>query len=263
MCDTCSYDCAEYLLQEQIKVMAKANKGVTPMTVAVSEDLPLMVRLLIEFGYRIDKRFDWGETPLEMASRRHAEDCALIMVVWGASLKLKDRKKPSYFTLACEEGMLRLLRLLIDLNPLFLNERWVQQRRIPLALYRQPQTVDYIFQAASQPRPLTALCYAKIFRSIGKWPIANVDKLPLPAKLREPMKFEQYFTGRLVGRQYTRKTLDTRECPYDCGVHCDRYPQCPVIEFSDSGSEFELDVDSGPDEDRHSSDQLPASTSDS
>ena len=240
----CRYKCAEYLLQEQIKVMAKANQGITPMTIAISEDLPIMVRLLIEFGYRIDKRFDWGETPLEMASRMHAEDCALTMVVWGASLKQKNRKNPSFFTMACEEGLLRLLRLLVDVNPLFLNEKWVQRRKIPLALYREEETCEWIFERASNPFSLKHLCFAKIFRSIGKWPIANVDKLPLPQQLREPMKFQQYFTGPLIEKKYQEKTIYTRECPFDCQAICDLAPQCHPIEFSDSGSEYELDIDS-------------------
>ena len=249
MVSCCSYDCTEYLLQEQIKVMAKSSKGITPMTIAIRENLPLMTRLLIEFGYRIDKRFDWGETPLEMAIRLHHEDCALIMVVWGASLKQKDRKKPSFFNLACSENMQRLLRLLLELKPEYLNEQWVQQRHIPLALNREPETVDYIFKMAAQPRSLRSWCIAKIFRYIGKWPVANVDKLPLPQSIRNEMKFPQYFKGALIERKYVKQDVYARDCPYDCAVVCDRAPQCPILDFSDSGSEFELDFNDESDTD--------------
>ena len=228
--------------------MAKSNKGITPLTVAIREDMPLMVRLLIEFGYRLDKRFEWGETPLEMAIRLHHEDCALTMVIWGASLKQKDRKKPSFFTLACSEGLHRLIQLLIDLKPDFLNEKWVLNRKVPLAMYRDPCVAEEIFSLAKQPRSLRQWCISKIFRYIGKWPVANVDKLPLPVDIRNEMKFEKYFSVPLVERKYVKRDVFARDCPYDCAVVCDRAPQCPVIEFSDSGSEFELDLNESGDE---------------
>lgn len=212
------------------------------MTIAIREDLPLMVRLLIEFGYRIDKRFEWGETPLEMAIRLHNEDCALIIVVWGANLKQRDRKRPSFFSLACSEGLHRLRSLLIDLKPDFLNEKWVLNRQVPLAMYHDQETAEEIFDMAKQPRSLRDWCISKIFRSIGKWPVANVDKLPLPADVRNEMKFEKYFRGALVERKYVKRDVFARDCPYDCAVVCDRAPQCPVLDFSDSGSEFEFDI---------------------
>ena len=48
---------------------AKTNRGATPMTVAIEQHNALSVRMLIQHGYNMNKRFKWGETPLDMCLR--------------------------------------------------------------------------------------------------------------------------------------------------------------------------------------------------
>lgn len=218
------------------------------MTIAISEHLPAIVWILIEYGYNVDKRFQWGETPLEMAIRTHSTECAMVLLRWGCRLTLKDKKKPSYFTMACVEGLTPVIKLLVDLNPSFLQVEWLRNnKQLPLALYKQPELCEWLQEESENVRSLSQLCNAKIVRYLGKYCFKKLDKLPLPDKLKEPMKFNKYFTGKIVERKYREKSLFTKECPFDCDSNCKR-PQCPEIEFSDSGSEFEGYTDSDSDE---------------
>ena len=220
------YKICEFLLEEQIKVNAKSHLGLTPMTIAINQHLPLMCRLLIEFGYCIDKRFTWGETPLEMAIKCHSECCAMTLVHWGCKVEVQ------HFNQAAEEGLMELLRMLIEINPVFLNANWIRTKAIPLSLYKKPDFCDWLFQLAGSPQPLTTLCRSQIIKYLGKWPCSKLKKLLLPKSLLESLSLQEYFPEKI----YRVKTLDAVECPYDCRSSCQRQ-QCPPIDFSDSASD--------------------------
>jgi hypothetical protein len=237
------YDIARFLLDERIKVQSRGKSGITPMTLAISEHLPAMVWILTQYGYNIDKRFQWGETPLEMAMRVHSEECAMVLLRWGCSLVLKDKTKPSYFHMACSEGLECVIRFLIDLNPHFMHEGWLKSGQIPLALYKREELYKWLVNESTQVKPLVKLCNAKIVRLLGRFSLKKLDKLPIPDTLKEPMRFEHYFKGKFVERKYREKTLYSNDCPFDCSYLCVRQ-QCPDIEFSDSGSEYEGYTDS-------------------
>ena len=51
------YDICELLLKSNAKVQAKSKHGVTAMTVAIEQHNPYMVRLLVQFGYKLDKSY--------------------------------------------------------------------------------------------------------------------------------------------------------------------------------------------------------------
>ena len=50
------------------------------MTVAIEQHNPLLVRMLIEHGYHMSRKFKWGQTPLEMCLRL-AQKCVVILNV--------------------------------------------------------------------------------------------------------------------------------------------------------------------------------------
>ena len=197
-----------------------------------------MVEILMEYGYSIDRRYQWGETPLEMALRVHAEECALVMLNWGCSWKQKSSKKNSYFYMACHEGLCTITRYLIEVNPHFLQETWLKEGQQPVAMYKKQQFYEWLSEISSHPFSLKDLCRARILRALGKYPMTKVEKLPLPESIQESLKLRKYFTGKQTERKYRKKSLFTKECPFDCIPICLR-PQCPDIEFSDSASEFE------------------------
>nr|KAG5712963.1 hypothetical protein BaRGS_021757 [Batillaria attramentaria] len=108
------------LLHERMKIHARSNSGVTGMTLAIEHHNPAMVRILIEYGYKIDRPYSLSETP--------------------PSSRGKKRRPFSAFYLAVNERLMSLARLLIDLRPGFLREEWLWQKDWPMALYRRPMS---------------------------------------------------------------------------------------------------------------------------
>ena len=225
------YEITEFLLKCRIKIMAQSNKGVTAMTIAIEQHNPLMCKILIEFGYKMDVKFKWGETPLEMAIKFHSEECALTLVQWGCSIA-SQKDKPSYFYMAASEGLTDLIKLLIELHPYFLNEEWVKAKKLPLALYQKENFCNWLYEAARNARSLQALCRAKIYQYLGKYPCSKITRLPLPSKLQLQLTHAYLVQNKM----YSGKTLYTEECPFDCPSSCFKM-QCPVLDFDSSDSD--------------------------
>ncbi|ESO90812.1 hypothetical protein LOTGIDRAFT_191633, partial [Lottia gigantea] len=83
------YDICELLLQNNIKLHAATKHGATAMTVALHQNKPSMIRLLVRYGYQVDKMFRYMQKPLEHAIYVHNENCALMLVKEGCSIRRK------------------------------------------------------------------------------------------------------------------------------------------------------------------------------
>ena len=230
------YVIAHKLLANKIPIKAKSTRGVTAMTVAIKQHNPAMVHLLVTHGYNPDRKFDWGETPLDMAISNHSEKCALALVYEGCSLKLPS-DKPSFFLQAISEGLLSLVKLLIEVRVSYLSEEWLRKKYIPLALYTRPRFYEALFERASSPRSLSSICRSLIFTALGRFPCVKADKLPLPKKLKNYVKLNGIFPKDM----FAETTIYTDDCPFDCTYCCPKQ-QCPTLDFS-SSSEEELDIE--------------------
>ena len=244
------YAITEFLLEQRAKIHAKAKGGTAPMTLAISHHLPLMAKLLIEFGFKLDRAFEWKELPLEMAIRVHSEECAMTLVHWGCDIRRNPKRLPklhipawlkakeSFFKMAADEGLTNLMKLMIELNPQFLQEDWMVANKAPLALYTKPEFFTWLFEMRKNPPRLTQICKAWIFYHVGSYPSHRIKKLPVPEKLKSSLEFTYHFPEKW----YCRKTLEANECPFECTSLC-LNAQCPELDFSDSGSEFDDGLD--------------------
>ena len=136
-----------------------------------------------------------------------------------------------FLTQAVTSGMLRLSRLLVDVRPSFLNESWVRQEVLPLALYHRPDFTEWLFREAASPRKLKLLCRARILRSVGARPCACVKQLPLPSRLLTFLELSEHFPASI----YRERPFVVDRCPYACAPNCCRR-QCRHLDFSDSAS---------------------------
>ena len=231
------YDIADMLLREHAKVNARSKLGITAMSTALEQNLPAMVRLLLQWGYNVDKPFKWGETPLEMAVRIHHEGCAMTLVYWGCLLSMGKTGKAtdSVFYQAAKEGLVSLMKLLMDINPYFAWEDWVRNKKLPLALYKHPQICADLFALPDSVPSLKTLCRSRILRSLGRYGCSKIKQLPLPTHLQGFLDLEFHFADK--EKMFRLKSLTDRECPYDCPVVCPRDIQCPDLDFSDSASD--------------------------
>ncbi|XP_067652019.1 serine/threonine-protein phosphatase 6 regulatory ankyrin repeat subunit A-like [Haliotis asinina] len=225
------YDICEVLLENQIKIHAKSTHGVTPMAIAIEHHNAAMVKILIQHGYKIDKKYKWKETPLEQAIKLHSEACAITLVHSGCSIDTL-RGKPSYFYMALNEKLFSLVKLLVDIRPSFLSERWIWSRQWPVAIFQMPEVCAWLTNESRKPRSLKTICRGKIFKILGRSPSSKSDKLPIPDGLKEFLKYNHHITDKF----YCRIPLDIQECPFDCPSSCP-IKYCPPLDISSSDSD--------------------------
>ena len=225
------YALAEMLLENHVDKMATSNNGATPMVIAIEQQNPAMCRLLIEYGYKMNAPLEWHETPLEMAICCHSEQCALTLVHWGCSIRSLP-SKPSYFLHAACEGLIPLMKLLLDRKPSFLNEDWIRNRKMPLTFYKKPAFYEWLCEESSRPRNLKLLCRSFIFQYLGKYACHKIKELPLPKQLLDFVGMKEHINENM----YEKITVYSDDCPYDCNPRCDK-PLCPELDFSSSEDE--------------------------
>ena len=227
------YEITEFLLQNEIRIHAKSNHGITAMTVAIEHQNPAMVKMLIEYGYKMNKRYQWKETPLSQAINLHSEECAMTLVHQGCTLKKK--KGHSYFYMAVDEKLIRLVKFMAAVNPNFLQEKWVKNNEWPVSIYHRPDMIEWLAKESQQVRKLRQLCRAKIFTYLGKYGPYKLDKLKLPEELKDYVAYNSHVKEDFF-KQHPLNV--TGECPIDCPAICTR-KYCPPIEVSSSESDSE------------------------
>lgn len=227
------YDITEFLLQNEIRIHAKSNHGITAMTVAIEHQNPAMAKMLIEYGYKMNKRYQWKETPLSQAINLHSEECAMTLVHEGCNLKKK--KGHSYFYMAVDEKLIRLVKFMAAVNPQFLQEQWVLNSEWPVSIYHRPDLIEWLSKESQQVRKLRQLCRAKVFTYLGKYAPYKMAKLKLPDGLKEYMAYDSHVKEDFFAQHPLNVT---GECPIDCPAICTR-KYCPPIEVSSSESESE------------------------
>ena len=98
-----------------------------PMRLALSSKIPEYVHLFMKHGYRF-RNYPSPQNPsmyrdeLCDAIEAKAEDCCVALLEWGFNVKANDFP---YFRVAVGKGMNELVRVLIQLNPQFLQENWL------------------------------------------------------------------------------------------------------------------------------------------
>ena len=227
------HEITEFLLQNEIRIHAKSNHGITAMTVAIEHMNPAMVKLLIEYGYKMNKRYQWKETPLSQAINLHSEECAMTLVHQGCNLKKK--KGHSYFYMAVDEKLIRLVKFMAAVNPQFLQEEWVKERQWPVSIYHKPDMIEWLHKESQQVRKLRQLCRAKVFTYLGKYAPYKLQKLKLPDGLSEYVAYDSHVKEEFFA---PHPLNTTGECPIDCPAICTR-KYCPPIEVSSSEEESE------------------------
>ncbi|XP_067941805.1 putative ankyrin repeat protein RF_0381 [Watersipora subatra] len=235
------YSIVEFLLENKINMHATSHGGITPMCVAITHSNPAMVRYLIMHGYNMNKvsPMKVGEdTPLGDAISLHNQECALALVHWGCSLRPR-KERSSYFELAAEAGLGKLLQLLVYVKPFYANEwKCKYQKGAPLALQTKSGILQWLRSVSSSPLPLKELSRAAIFNALKYFPSRYV-KLPLPRKLLEYISFHDIVDQRM----YRHQPLKV-ECPMDCSFHHSTTEiQCPDVEVSDLDGETDYGSD--------------------
>ena len=90
----------------------------------------------------------------------------------------------SYFHLAATFGLVRLMSLLVELNPYLLQEEWLVQKYLPVRVTQHPEFVNWLMKNRRQPASLIKLYKSTILAHLGDYYMSRIDALPLPKMLQ-------------------------------------------------------------------------------
>ena len=115
-----------------------------------------------------------------------SEDCTMSLLQRGHNPLQRNCSEPveSCFEIAAEEGLIQLMRSIIELNPMFLQEDWLVKNKIPTKLTKHADFLSWLFQHRAQPPQLTHLCRTVILVELGQNYLPKIGELPLPKLLK-------------------------------------------------------------------------------
>ena len=223
------------LLRYGAKMNLKNKRGVTPLCLAAMKGESEVVALLLEneaqlfnssktsdnfealhnsplgmciqlkHNQEFTKYVDKINVGLPLAALFHfsvhygTEYCCILLLKQGYYPTLGSEKgfilDISCFHLAAMNYHSSLMRLLVAINPHFLQEKWLINQHFPIC-YKERLHGDFfhwLFEIRKQPPDLTQLCKSRILSQLDFYYLreGKIDKLPLPNSLREFLKSMQ------------------------------------------------------------------------
>lgn len=125
------------------------------------------------------------ELLIKLAVERSSEDCAIIFLEQGLYLNHKSLQTISLFHMAAEKGQIKLMSLLVELDPQFLQEEWLIQKKIPEELQKQKSYTFWLMEYRKHVPSLQKVCKSSILSQLVCYYKPKIAELPLPRSLRE------------------------------------------------------------------------------
>ena len=161
------------------------HEQTSPIRVATQWEKPEMLSFLLEYCNKTDMEIPFV-IPLIFHEAVHegSDECAIIALKEGyypASLVQTDK---TYLQVAADIGSVKLMSVLVELNPHFLQEDWLVQNQLPECVKIHPEFVDWFTGYRKQPPSLQKLCRSVILSQLVIYCIPKVEELPLPRLLK-------------------------------------------------------------------------------
>ena len=124
---------------------------------------------------------------VKLAINKWSEDCAIIFLGEGIYPQHPQHNSPqssSLFHMAAERGQTKLMNLLIELNPQFLQEEWLIQKKIPPILCEHQSYISWLIEYRQQVPGLQKLCKSSMLSRLGSYYKPKIPELPLPKSLK-------------------------------------------------------------------------------
>ena len=158
-------------------------KQLSPIRVAVYERQPEMLSFLLEYCKKADV-----ELPLPLiaydATIAGSEECAITALKKGYYPDSIAIPEGTFFQMAADKGLVKLVSVLVELNPHFLQEDWLILNQLPEKLIAHPDFCDWLVGYRKQPPCLQKLCRSLILSQLVVYYIPKVGELPLPRFLK-------------------------------------------------------------------------------
>ena len=160
------------------------HEQTSSIRVAIQCREPKILSFLLEYCNKTDMEIPLPLIFREAVTVAGSEECAIIALKLGyypESIVWTDK---TYLQMAAERGSVKLMSVLVELNPQFLQEDWLTQNQLPEYLIIHPEFVDWLIGHRKQPPCLQKLCRSVILSQLVVYYIPKVGELPLPRLLK-------------------------------------------------------------------------------
>ena len=94
----------------------------------------------------------------------------------------------SLFHIAAKMGQRKAMNLLAELNPQFLQEEWLIQKKVPMELCKYKSYVSWLIEYRKQVSSLQKLCKSSMLSQLGSYYKPKIPELPLPKSLKKYLR---------------------------------------------------------------------------
>ena len=160
------------------------NEQTSSIRVAIQWRKPEMLSFLLEYCSKTDMEIPLPLIFRKAATRADSEECAIIALKQGYYPESIVWTDTTYLQMAADTGSVKLMSVLVELNPHFLQEDWLIQNQLPRKLKEHPDFCDWLVGYRKQPPCLQKLCRSVILSQLVVYYIPKVGELPLPRLLQ-------------------------------------------------------------------------------
>ena len=162
------------------------NQWKSPIAQAVAES-PRMTKLFLDHCRKFDILVPI-DLLLDLAIENDTEESALLLAQHGF---YPVKNEPDVFgpfsccfNKAAHYGLTKLMSYIVELNPHYLQEKWLIQKGFPNKLKLKSNFISWLVEYRKQPSSLQILCKSVILSQMGMNYVPKVNMLPLPQALK-------------------------------------------------------------------------------
>ena len=157
------------------------------LAAAIGNHHPSTTQVLLDHCEKENLQLQRG-TVFSMSLDADSEECAIAVLQHGCYPLPKDTKlyiyNCSFFRKAAECGMIKVMCLLLELDPFYLQEEWLVERDYPNELSKHPDFISWLEEYRKDPPSLVRMCKSTILAQLDSYYRAKIRYLPLPTTLK-------------------------------------------------------------------------------
>ena len=169
-------------------VVAENHFALTPISAAITYHCCRTLKVLLEYCENANMQLPL-EFLLDMCFLQKKEECAIIILRHGYYPSLGKQSTDgilSYFRQAEMYNLIKLMCILVEINPQYLQEEWLVTQEYTLDL---PKPYYFHFRSwlaeyRKHPPSLQKSCRSTILAQLGSCYTTKIRRLPLPTALK-------------------------------------------------------------------------------
>ena len=157
-----------------------------PIAAAITAGYPRTTRIFLDHYTKQDFRLPL-ETLFNLGLLYGGEECLIVVLQQGYYPIDKESNEFNFwscFYKACRSEMIKLASLLLELNPRYMQDRWLVMKSYPKGLTQHSDFIPWLTKCRKYPPSLAKMCKSMILSQLGSYYMSKIKLLPLPTALK-------------------------------------------------------------------------------